>query len=61
MVRGDLSPPEVNYSSTQQLYDCSIILHQQLEFVKFAKVVLVPQQRVKVECPDVDDVGLSTH
>jgi hypothetical protein len=52
---------QVNYPSTQGLYDCSIILHQREELVKFAKVVLVLQQRVKVENPDVDDVCLSTH
>jgi len=53
-------PEGVNYLSTEQLYDCSIIRPQGSESVKFASFVLVLQERVKVENPDVDDVCLST-
>ena len=51
----------VTNPSTHQLYDCFIILYQRQEFVKFAKFVLVPLERVKVDRPEVDDLCLSTH
>jgi len=54
-------PVGVNYLSTGQLYDCSILRPQRSESVKFASFVLVLQERVKVENPDVADVCLSTH